>query len=120
MWRWTGSSYVDITAANGLAIASQAEAEAGTENTKAMTSLRVAQQFAAGSYKTTIGNGTDASYTISHGLGTADLIVDTLDDVGGNQWAPAMYDIVISNSTVVVTSATPIPTNSVRVLIRRV
>jgi hypothetical protein len=43
-YRWTGSVYALISGGGGsFAIASQAEAEAGTENTKGMTSLRTKQ-----------------------------------------------------------------------------
>lgn len=40
-YRWSGSLYVDLT--TSISFASQAEAEAGAENTKVMTSLRVLQ-----------------------------------------------------------------------------
>lgn len=42
-YRWSGSLLVDIT--NSLSFASQAEAEGNTENTKAMTALRVFQNW---------------------------------------------------------------------------
>jgi lysophospholipase L1-like esterase len=45
VWRWSGSAYVEITSAPDFA--SQAEAEAGTNNTKTMTPLRTAQANAA-------------------------------------------------------------------------
>lgn len=44
-YRWSGSDYVSIS--NPLSYASQAEAEAGTDNTKVMTALRVFQSIAA-------------------------------------------------------------------------
>lgn len=40
-WRWSGSTWVEVS--NTLDYASQNEAELGVENTKVMTSLRVAQ-----------------------------------------------------------------------------
>jgi hypothetical protein len=40
-YRWTGSAYVKIS--NPIDFATQSEAEAGTENTKAMTALRTKQ-----------------------------------------------------------------------------
>ena len=40
-WRWSGTTWVEVS--NTLDYASQSEAELGTENTKVMTSLRVAQ-----------------------------------------------------------------------------
>ena len=44
-YRWSGSAYVEI---NGMpAFASQAEAEAGSDNTKLMTPLRTAEAIAA-------------------------------------------------------------------------
>jgi hypothetical protein len=49
-YRWTGSVYVSLS--NPLDYASQAEAEAGTENTKVMTSLRVDQAIVDYAYET--------------------------------------------------------------------
>ena len=43
-YRWSGSAYVDLT--QSLSFSNQSEAEAGTENTKVMTALRVAQSIA--------------------------------------------------------------------------
>ena len=42
-YRWSGSTWISL--ANPLSFANQSEAEAGTENTKIMTSLRVAQSY---------------------------------------------------------------------------
>ena len=57
-YRWSGSAYVEIS--NGLDIASQAEAEAGTDNTKAMTPLRTAEAIAA------LGSGGGGAALVRH------------------------------------------------------
>lgn len=44
MYRWAGSAYVSVS--SSVEIATQAEAEAGVDNTKMMTPLRVAQAIA--------------------------------------------------------------------------
>ena len=44
-YRWSGSSYISIS--NPISTANQSEAEAGSENTKMMTSLRVFQAFSS-------------------------------------------------------------------------
>lgn len=49
-YRWSGSAYVSVS--NPLDIASQTEATAGTDNTKAMTPLRTEQAITAKGYIT--------------------------------------------------------------------
>jgi hypothetical protein len=63
-YRWTGSVYVNL--GNPIDFASQAEAEGGTENTKAMTSLRSKQAFdqhLSNASTTNLSEGTKLYYT---------------------------------------------------------
>lgn len=81
-YRWSGSTYIEI--ANALDYATQAEAEAGTENTKAMTALRVKQAIAAQAgtvkkFSSNIGDGTLTEITVTHNLNSLDVIVQVYD-----------------------------------------
>lgn len=68
-YRWTGTVYVNIS--NPLDYASEAEADAGTENTKVMTALRVLQSFV---YQI-------ANYTVSALNTTAKTIVGSINEL---------------------------------------
>lgn len=72
-YRWTGSAMIEIS--NTLDYATEAEAKAGTENTKVMTALRVKQTIESRVYSTKIGNGTTTSFTITHNLNSRNVIV---------------------------------------------
>lgn len=80
-YRWSGSAMVKIS--NPLDIATISEAQAGTNNTKAMTPLRVTQAiawqslglFQEHSYVATIGNGTSTSITVNHNFSTHNVMV---------------------------------------------
>ncbi|QIY79236.1 glycine-rich domain-containing protein [Chromobacterium violaceum] len=114
---WGGNSKPTTLAGYGIAIASQAEAEAGTDNIKAMTPLRVeqalnaaglsgyAKNIASGSLQTVRPNGlyhVDAGQTSgapdkSNGM----LLANFLNDKWGNQvywmWGGATYEQRLEN-----------------------
>ena len=107
-YRWSGSAYVEI--ANALDYATQAEAEAGVENTKVMTALRVKQAIAAQAgtvkkYSTTIGDGTATTFTVTHNLGTRDVQVTVYE--AASPYAEVIADIEhASTNTVTIRTAT--------------
>lgn len=80
-YRWSGSAMVKIS--NPLDIATLSEAQAGTNDTKVMTPLKVKQALAwqyVGllqnySYKETIGNGTSTRVTLHHNFSTHNVMV---------------------------------------------
>ncbi|ATP27199.1 pyocin knob domain-containing protein [Chromobacterium violaceum] len=110
---WGGNSKPTTLAGYGIAIASQAEAEAGTDNVKAMTPLRVeqalnaaglsgyAKNIASGSLQTVRPNGlyhVDASGQVSGAPDKSNgmLLTNFLSDKWGNQvywmWGGATYE----------------------------
>ncbi|MCD0493013.1 tail fiber protein [Chromobacterium violaceum] len=114
---WGGNSKPTTLAGYGIAIASQAEAEAGTDNVKAMTPLRVeqalnaaglsgyAKNIASGSLQTVRPNGL---YHVDSSLvnGTPDksngmLLANFLNDKWGSQiywmWGGATYEQRLEN-----------------------
>ena len=73
---------------------------------------------AASEYVTSIGNGTLTSYPVVHNLGTRDVIVEVYDT--------ATYETVLttvvrtSTSTVTISTASALPTNGARVLVKSI
>ena len=67
----------------GVELATQSEAEAGTSTSVAMTPDNVSEWFAARRFKATIGNGTATGFTVTHSLGTTDVIVQLFDVSSG-------------------------------------
>ena len=93
-YRWSGSAYVSIS--NPIDIATQAEAEAGSDNAKMMTPLRVAQAMASGAYvlapatASSLGGVKPDGTTITvdqdgtiHGTSTYALPAATMSSLGG-------------------------------------
>ncbi len=72
----------------------------------------------ASEYATSIGNGTLTSYPVVHNLGTRDVIVEVYDT--------ATYETVLttvvrtSTSTVTISTASALPTNGARVLVKSI
>jgi hypothetical protein len=67
----------------GVELATQSEAEAGTSTSVVMTPDNVSEWFAARRFKASIGNGTDTGFTVTHSLGTTDVIVQLFDVSSG-------------------------------------
>ena len=90
------------------------------ELTKNGTDYYEIQTVGESTYATSIGNGTDTSYTVTHNLGSQDVIVQLYD----NSSLDTVYADVVRTSTSVVTidfSSNSIPsTNDIRVLITKI
>ncbi len=67
----------------------------------------------SGGYKATIGNGSATSFTLAHGLGTADLMCQFIEVATG---APVGVEHYINATNIVVQPGVVLPTNSLRVL----
>ena len=90
------------------------------ELTKNGTDYYEVQTVGESTYSTSIGNGTDTSYAVTHNLGSQDVIVQLYD----NSSLDTVYADVVRTSTSVVTidfSSNSIPsTNDIRVLISKI
>jgi hypothetical protein len=104
----------------GLAeIATQAETDTGTDDLRIVTPLKLKTLLDArvGGYAANVGDGTATSYTVTHNLGTVDVIVMIKDNTSLEE---VLADVVITNSnTVTVTFATAPAANAYRVIIKK-
>lgn len=104
----------------GLAeIATQAETDAGTDDQRIVTPLKLKTLLdnRTGGYAANIGNGTATSYAVSHGLGTTDVNVMLKDN---STLAQVFADVVITDAnTVTVSFAVAPASNAYRVIIKK-
>lgn len=88
------------------------------EYTKDGSNYKTIQNVQESTFATSIGDGSATSYTVTHNLGTKDVIVQ-LYDVSSNDTVFA--DVVRTSTTVVTVSFTSAPsTNDIRVLISKI
>jgi len=128
-WQFTndGSAYSDLGASPADAsetvkgiveLATTAEATAGTDTARAVTSAGLAAFAAARSFATSIGDGSATSYTVTHNLGTKDVIVQLYD--------VSTFDTVYAdvkrnaNNTVLVEFTSAPSSNDIRVLVTKI
>jgi hypothetical protein len=100
-------------------LATQAEADAGTNDTAVITPLKLKTVLdnRVGGYAADIGNGSSLSYAVSHSLGTIDVIVMIKDN---NTLEEVFADVVITDAnTVTVSFATAPALNAYRVIIKK-
>ena len=113
-YRWSGSTYVEISAAPGqatestagiAAIATQAECTTGTNDTKFVTPLKLATYVSGIAKKFTATNGAltqsggVCTWTITNSLSTADVIVSVYEVSTG---AEVLCDITVTSGTITV------------------
>lgn len=105
----------NTTTVGGVELATQAEAEAGTSTSVVMTPDNVTEWFAARRFKALIGDGTNTGYTVTHSLGTTDVIVQLFEVSTGET---VFADVVRSNNSEVEISFGSAPaSNDIKVLI---
>jgi hypothetical protein len=99
----------------GVELATKTEAEAGTSTSVVMTPDNVSEWFAARRFKGSIGDGTNSAYTVTHNLGTTDVIVQLFDVSSGD----TVYADVVRSSVneVEISFGTAPASNDIRVLI---
>lgn len=100
-------------------IATQAQVNTGTDDTTAVTPLKLKTYLdnAVGGYAANVGNGSATSFTLTHNLGTRDVIVSIYDNATYEQ---VMVDVMVeTTSIVVVTFASAPASNAYRVVIKK-
>lgn len=100
-------------------IATQAEVNAGTDDERFVTPLKLKTYLDAsvGGYAANVGNGTNTSFVLSHGLNTRDVIVSIYDNA---TYEEVITDVVLTTTTSVTVSFNTAPTsNAYRVVIKK-
>lgn len=130
-YRWSGSTYVEISAAPGqatestpgiAAIATQAEVTAGSDNTKFVTPLKLAtytsgmaKKFAVQNSSLTASGGV-CTWSITNSLGTADVGVHVYEVSTGDEVMCAV-NVVSGTITIKINSASNIAADTYRAVI---
>lgn len=107
------------TVAGIAEIATQAETNAGTNDTNIVTPLKLKTFFdtAVGGYAANVGNGSSTSFVVTHNLNTLDVIVQVVEISTGD----TVYTDVARTSVnaVTVTFNTAPTTNQYRIVIKK-
>lgn len=113
-YRWSGSTYVEISAAPGqatestagiAAIATQAEVTTGTNDTKFVTPLKLATHISGMAKKMTAQNGAltasggVCTWSITNSLATADVVVSVYEVSTGDE---VMCAVTVASGTITV------------------
>lgn len=105
-YRWSGTTYIGLS--NPLDYATQAEAEAGTNNTKVMTPQRVKESILANApiqkFTTMIGDGAAKQIVVTHNLNTRDILINLYE---GNDLVMADVQITSVNSVTIIFAEAP-------------
>ena len=102
-----------------IKLATQAQTNTGTDDTTAVTPLKLKTLLDArvGGYAANIGNGSSLSYAVTHSLNTIDVIVMIKDNTTLEE---VFADVVITDvNTVTVSFATAPASNAYRVIIKK-
>lgn len=106
------------SAAGVLEIATQAETDAGTDDARAVTPLKLATSpFATKKFNANIGDGSATSYVITHNLNTRDVEVEVYRNSGNYDTVLAEVQRTSVNSITVLFDTAP-AANAFRVLVR--
>lgn len=100
-------------------LATQAETDAGVDDTKIVTPLKLSTFFdtVVGGYAVTFGNGTSTSFVITHNLNTLDVVVQLVEvSTGDTVYADVARTTV---NSVTLTFAVAPSTNQFRVIIKK-
>lgn len=130
-FRWGGSTYVEISSSPGQAsesaagiieIATQAETNTGTDDTRAITPLKLATYTSGMAKKFAVNNGTltassgVCTWTIANTIGSADVQVAIYQVASGAQ-VGAYVEVGASNVVVKFNSAANIAANTFKAVI---
>jgi hypothetical protein len=115
---WVQIAGVGIyTAGNGIAITDNViSADAGTGITVNGSGINIDTSVVVTKYAANVGDGTNTSYTITHNLGTRDVIVTTYDN--SSPYAEVICDVQHSTTTAITLLFSVAPTsNQYRVVV---
>jgi hypothetical protein len=115
---WVQIAGVGIyTAGNGIAIADNViSADAGTGITVDGSGINIDTTVVVTKYAANVGNGSATSYTITHNLGTRDVIVSTYDN--SSPYAEVICDVQHTSTTAITLLFSVAPTsNQYRVVV---
>lgn len=107
------------TVAGIAEIATQAESDAGTDDTKIITPLKLKTTLdtRVGGYAATFGNGSSTSFVVTHNLGTLDVVVQLVEVSNGDTIYADVARTTINSVTL--TFAVAPSTNQFRVIIKK-
>jgi hypothetical protein len=101
-----------------LEVATQAETDAGTDDARAVTPLKLATSpFATKKFNANIGDGSATSYVITHNLNTRDVEVEVYRNSGNFDTVLAEVQRTSVNSITILFDTAP-AANAFRVLVR--
>lgn len=113
----TSAPSASETVAGIAELATQAETDAGTDDARIVTPLKLKTwSNAPKKFQATIGDGTNTSYTVTHNLSSRDLTVNVYRNSGN--YDEVLCDVEHTSTTVVTLKFTSAPTsNQYRVVI---
>lgn len=100
-------------------LATQAQVNAGTDDTTAVTPLKLKTYLdnAVGGFAANVGNGSNTSFALGHNLGTRDVIISVYENA---TYQEVLVDLEVSSpDEVTVSFATAPTTNAYRVVIKK-
>lgn len=100
-------------------IATQVETDAGTDDERIVTPLKLKTLLDSrvGGYAANVGNATNTSFALTHGLNTRDVIVSIYDNT---TYEEVITDVVLTSTSVVTVSFATAPAlNAYRVVIKK-
>ena len=96
------------TTSGTIEIATQGETDAGTDDLRAITPLKLATWTGRiKKYSTTVGDGSATSYTITHNLGTRDVIVQVYENAGSYREVYVESQMSTTNTITLLFAAAP-------------
>jgi hypothetical protein len=114
----TSSPPASETTPGIIEIATQAETDAGTDDVRALTPLKLASSpFAAKKFAANIGDGSATSYVVTHNLNTRDVRVEVIRNSGNYDTVLAEVQRTSVNAVTIIFDTAP-ASNAYRVLIQ--
>lgn len=114
----TSAGAASETSSGIIEIATQAETDAGTDDARAITPLKLASSpHAAHKYAANIGDGSATSYVVTHNFNTRDVVVEVLRNSGNYDTVLAEVQRTSVNAVTILFDTAP-ASNAFRVLVR--